>query len=218
MIQYYRLCEKTTEWDKFEVERKLLKCLRCYFHIIPKNKERQLMSELGITGDCTKRLETIKLCEYPRRPVPRIYANDKGEDYSPRGSYLYPTKTGFCFWCGKQLPKRLRHYCSGKCSYSYYSHFNWNDVREAILIRDNYHCQSCKDQFNYSDLDVDHIKPIHLGGEYWDYSNLQSLCKKCHHDKSGKEMKSYYLKKRRIKHEKKVGMKLTNLIDHLGGT
>jgi 5-methylcytosine-specific restriction protein A len=35
--------------------------------------------------------------------------------------------------------------------------------------------------------ELDHIKPIRLGGEMYDIENLQSLCKSCHGRKSAKE-------------------------------
>ena len=36
---------------------------------------------------------------------------------------------------------------------------------------------------------VDHVKPVRLGGEFWNVSNLQPLCNSCHAVKSGKESK-----------------------------
>jgi 5-methylcytosine-specific restriction protein A len=37
---------------------------------------------------------------------------------------------------------------------------------------------------------VDHIKPVRLGGEFWDVNNLQPLCNSCHAVKSAKEGKA----------------------------
>ena len=34
---------------------------------------------------------------------------------------------------------------------------------------------------------VDHIKPVRLGGEFWDEENWQTLCYVCHNRKSGRE-------------------------------
>jgi 5-methylcytosine-specific restriction protein A len=34
---------------------------------------------------------------------------------------------------------------------------------------------------------VDHIKPISLGGDFWDANNHQCLCHSCHNRKSQKE-------------------------------
>ena len=36
---------------------------------------------------------------------------------------------------------------------------------------------------------VDHIKPINLGGDPWDIDNTQSMCNKCHAQKSATERK-----------------------------
>ena len=36
---------------------------------------------------------------------------------------------------------------------------------------------------------VDHIKPVRLGGEFWDRDNWQSMCEVCHNRKSGYESK-----------------------------
>ena len=59
-----------------------------------------------------------------------------------------------------------------------------NQVRPAIIERDGGRCRNCN-----SDLfpEVDHIIPIASGGEPWDYSNLQTLCRYCHGVKTGKE-------------------------------
>ena len=37
---------------------------------------------------------------------------------------------------------------------------------------------------------VDHIQPVRLGGEFWDSSNWQALCNRCHNHKSFWEMQS----------------------------
>jgi 5-methylcytosine-specific restriction endonuclease McrA len=34
---------------------------------------------------------------------------------------------------------------------------------------------------------IDHIKPVRLGGEFWEQSNMQPLCVSCHNSKSAKE-------------------------------
>jgi len=35
--------------------------------------------------------------------------------------------------------------------------------------------------------EVDHIRPIHRGVDWWDRANLQMLCRGCHIDKSASE-------------------------------
>ena len=64
---------------------------------------------------------------------------------------------------------------------------SWYKLRQRILERDNYLCQSCLMQGRYvTATDVDHIVPIAHGGTD-DESNLQSLCHECHKVKTAKE-------------------------------
>jgi 5-methylcytosine-specific restriction enzyme A len=57
-------------------------------------------------------------------------------------------------------------------------------IRERILLRDGYACQRCGRVS--VDLIVDHIVPLHLGGQEAD-SNRQALCVRCHDLKSEQE-------------------------------
>lgn len=61
----------------------------------------------------------------------------------------------------------------------------WRRLREEVLKRDEYRCQSCGRITE--DGECDHIVPIHLGGTD-DLSNLQWLCKEpCHAEKTALE-------------------------------
>lgn len=51
-----------------------------------------------------------------------------------------------------------------------------NKLRFAIYQRDGYRCQRCHRKTN--DLEIDHIIPIARGGKT-EYSNLQTLCRRC---------------------------------------
>lgn len=58
-------------------------------------------------------------------------------------------------------------------------------VRDYVLQRNNYQCQSCGKQTTTAQLNIDHIIPLAKGGTN-DISNLQVLCsrynqKKKHH-------------------------------------
>ena len=53
-------------------------------------------------------------------------------------------------------------------------------IREFIFKRDGYKCLKCTSEDN---LTIDHIEPIHTGGEN-KLSNLQTLCKSCNSSKS----------------------------------
>lgn len=57
-----------------------------------------------------------------------------------------------------------------------------NKMRFAIYKRDGYRCQICGKGQYFSDLEIDHIKPIAKGGKSV-YSNLQTLCSRCNKNK-----------------------------------
>ena len=62
---------------------------------------------------------------------------------------------------------------------------HWSKVRLQVLDRDSWRCQKCG---KTGRLEVDHIKPLEDGGEMYDESNLQSLCRSpCHFDKTRRE-------------------------------
>lgn len=60
----------------------------------------------------------------------------------------------------------------------------WEKMRRVILERDGYQCVLCK---RFGRMEVDHKIPFHKGGTN-DPSNLQTLCRGCHIDKTQKEM------------------------------
>ena len=53
----------------------------------------------------------------------------------------------------------------------------WRALRLVILARDHYRCRACG---RAGRLEVDHILPLARGGDRWDPSGLQSLCRGCH--------------------------------------
>ena len=56
-----------------------------------------------------------------------------------------------------------------------------NKLRFAIYSRDGYRCVKCGRK--NGDLEIDHIIPVSKGGKT-EYSNLQTLCKRCNMEKS----------------------------------
>ena len=63
----------------------------------------------------------------------------------------------------------------------------WRGLR-AAYIRAYPLCKKCKDEGKIKKADhVDHVNPISKGGELLDWYNLQSLCRKCHGDKTASE-------------------------------
>ncbi len=60
----------------------------------------------------------------------------------------------------------------------------WRYVRTDVLRRDKYRCGICEKRFRRSELDVDHIIPVQMGGSLFDKTNLRTLCRECHRSKS----------------------------------
>jgi 5-methylcytosine-specific restriction protein A len=56
-------------------------------------------------------------------------------------------------------------------------------LRRAIRKAVGSHCAVCLGWYLPSQLDVDHIKPLALGGEDVE-DNVQALCKRCHKTKT----------------------------------
>jgi 5-methylcytosine-specific restriction protein A len=66
----------------------------------------------------------------------------------------------------------------------------WDKLREVILKRDEYQCQACKRRgWLTAAREVDHIVPREDGGGE-EPSNLQSLCKPCHAEKTRLERRA----------------------------
>jgi 5-methylcytosine-specific restriction endonuclease McrA len=52
------------------------------------------------------------------------------------------------------------------------------------MLRDRYRCQICGTRRRARDLEVDHIVEIARGGAALEYSNLQTVCRQCHKEKT----------------------------------
>jgi len=107
-------------------------------------------------------------------------------------------KQGKCPVCGKPKNEWNRRTdwtcCSKECTEKSYKEIvvvSWEIVKYSIFKRDDYICQKCgiktvqgydttKDDFP----ECDHIIPVALGGREFDVNNLQTLCKKCHKEKT----------------------------------
>lgn len=59
-----------------------------------------------------------------------------------------------------------------------------NQIKKEIIESRGIFCQTCKNIFDKSYLELDHIIPCALGGKVFDKDNLQLLCKKCHKNKT----------------------------------
>ena len=60
----------------------------------------------------------------------------------------------------------------------------WRLLRRRIVNRDGWRCVQCGKAGRF---EVDHVKPIQTGGEWWDPGNLQTLCRPCHFAKTAGE-------------------------------
>ena len=89
-----------------------------------------------------------------------------------------------CRNCDNPVKKGRRHYCSTKCMAEFIRNNQWRWVRKDVLRRDNYRCSICDKRFRKSQLDVDHIIPVRIGGELFRKENLRTLCKECHKAKT----------------------------------
>lgn len=80
-------------------------------------------------------------------------------------------------WTGKRLSANERGYGP-----------QWKRIRKLALERDKHLCQDCRDKGRIAPADqVDHIIPKAQGGTD-DLSNLRSLCREHHDDKSNRDM------------------------------
>ena len=52
------------------------------------------------------------------------------------------------------------------------------------MLRDRYTCRVCGTKLRARQLEVDHIVEVALGGPALEYSNLQTVCRRCHREKT----------------------------------
>ena len=86
--------------------------------------------------------------------------------------------------CGKGLDSRRTPYCSRRCQWQFHGHYFWDSARSFVLLRDRYTCQVCGQRKRAKELDVDHIVEIAAGGPALEYSNLRTVCRPCHREKT----------------------------------
>ena len=80
-------------------------------------------------------------------------------------------------WSGDMAGRGSRHHraLSGK---------RWELVRLRVFARDGWRCRNCG---RAGRLECDHVVPLRDGGDPWDKSNLQTLCRPCHIEKSARD-------------------------------
>jgi 5-methylcytosine-specific restriction endonuclease McrA len=89
-----------------------------------------------------------------------------------------------CVECGAALPSARTPYCSRRCRWRFHGHYFWDSARTYVMARDRYTCQICHRRAKARSLDVDHILEISRGGASLEYSNLQTVCRECHRQKT----------------------------------
>lgn len=97
-----------------------------------------------------------------------------------------------CRVCHEPVVDGRWSYCSERCrdiANAVGSMFNWDQVRQKVLERDDHACQQCGASETGSDgpLQVDHIDRVADGGHPFDERNLQTLCRSCHEAKTAAE-------------------------------
>lgn len=116
----------------------------------------------------------------------------------PKPHYYDTVPEGTCRWCNMQigLTKTGRVSKSRwhkKCYDVYQEIFHTSVTRRAVWKRDTGKCNVCKTQCDRKGINgwqMDHIIPlIEANGDikYWLLDNLQTLCKPCHKEKTGRE-------------------------------
>ena len=95
-----------------------------------------------------------------------------------------------CVECGRELASRRTPYCSRRCRWKFHGHYFWDSARSYVLLRDRYTCQACGTRHRARELDVDHLVEIARGGSSLDYSNLRTLCRPCHREKTRRSRKA----------------------------
>jgi len=102
--------------------------------------------------------------------------------------YKENEKRGKCRVCGKAVQRPFRKYCSGKCSLKYQECFkSWASYKKEVIAERGHKCEKCLDE--KKDLEFDHITAIINGGDMWDKTNLQLLCRQCHAKKTVADMR-----------------------------
>ena len=108
-----------------------------------------------------------------------------------------------CNWCGSELPKRRRTWCSDKCANAFWTNHWWTLARRAAKRRDKYRCKRCGERApkrgtpNYSALrkkhrvEVNHIQQArgaHVRLSCLHHlTNLETLCLSCHKAETKKQ-------------------------------
>lgn len=73
---------------------------------------------------------------------------------------------------------------AGRIGRRVYKSKRWKRVRWQVLHRDGFRCTACG---KAGRLEVDHIRRIEDGGDWYDLDNLKTVCRGCHLQKTADE-------------------------------
>ena len=76
--------------------------------------------------------------------------------------------------------------------------------RQHVFLRDDYHCQYCRKNFNTKELTMDHVIPVVSGGKTT-WSNIVTCCVDCNQRKGSKTLQEAGLVLRRYPREPHAG-------------
>jgi len=104
--------------------------------------------------------------------------------------------TGYCFWCGKELNKKGKKYCSSKweqnggtlnklhtgdtCQEKYYRKHYSNEVFRWIYESRNKECEICGIKLRYKEKRLHHKIPLADNGELLNPENIILFCHEHH--------------------------------------
>jgi 5-methylcytosine-specific restriction endonuclease McrA len=119
------------------------------------------------------------------RPRPERVLRDSARWFS-EGSELKRTARleRRCVACARSLPSRRTPYCSRLCQWRFQGGYFWDAARTYAIHRDRFTCRACRRRCRVAELEVDHIVEIARGGAPLDPANLQTLCRRCHREKT----------------------------------
>ena len=116
----------------------------------------------------------------------------------PKPESYYTSTKGQCRWCGNVITKEdgtinMRKSWHDQCVDEYMIIYHTREARKHVYKRDKGECNYCGKNCGRRRWDLDHIRPLweqkgvkekDLDWSYWALDNLQTLCRKCHKEKT----------------------------------
>jgi len=108
-----------------------------------------------------------------------------------------------CLNCNKRImdPARLK-YCDDECAGEFFRKNDHGALRTWLIFKCNGTCALCGkmprvgDVIDYSQLVMDHVEPVCLGGPEFDENNCQILCRDCDRKKTAEDRKRIALQRK----------------------